>query len=112
MSIAAIHQHPPIFAPRNRAKSRPGPVNNIGRILADTGVDMLSLGAACVPEIAPSHLFRIKNRSVVPTIITAWRIVAGLRVATGRDLAFHDVFPQPELRARRESRWRPGLPPV
>jgi predicted transcriptional regulator len=68
--------------------------NRIGKLLHDHGLSESSL--ARVTGHTQGHINRLKNSRVCPRIRTAWRIVHGLRIATGKpEISFEDVFPNP-----------------
>ena len=74
--------------------------NQIGAIMKRAGLRDIDLCEACRPELCASYFSRVKHSLIAPTVPLAWRIVGGLRVATGLPLAFEDVFPGPTGRPR------------
>jgi hypothetical protein len=69
--------------------------NRINAILAEHGLSEMQLQRECAPAFAQTSINRIKNGHIAsPTVATAWRIVRGLRAATGQPLTFEDVFPE------------------
>jgi len=93
MSGAALH-----VVPRKPAKisERPGPPNNIARLLLMHGLSEVQLFVQL--GISQSYVNKVKNRRCAPQVNTAWKFVIALRELTGKPLSFEAVFPMPEVR--------------